>query len=332
MKALAIFLFFGWVTAALADQNADIIKSFGLIGTFADNCSVPLSQQGRTNIWAIGPDGRVTTQIFIGGVVNGVNTVVQVEHLSDTSIKLISQVPAGTVETILAKVGNGYRNMSARLNGGQQLVENGILLQSGASMPIMQQCQTEASAIRRLVRTRNWHKSLRVDKAQDYPVQVRGTCNEGAATLCSSVANSPSIGKIIWLDASVPDWHVLDNDSVVLQVLNKMRSTGFAYCASRNPRVDVVSGVIYSANGFGQIISACWADGQWHIQSRVAQLKQQEAAAMAEKEQQKKEEETRKAAADAKEKQKQVALADCGPSPKLISGPWFSSTYNVGGK
>jgi hypothetical protein len=38
----------------------------------------------------------------------------------------------------------------------------------------------------------------------------------------------------------------------------------------------------------------------------------------------------RKAEAEAKEKRRLAVLADCGDSPVISGGPWFSSTYKVG--
>ena len=133
----------------------------------------------------------------------------------------------------------------------------------------------------------------------------------------------------------MPDWHALGDSTTVQNALDKGQQAAYAYCMrtvtpNRLPLVIVVH--IRALNSVFDIVDAWWyrTDGQWRIgQNMFAQLTSQENQRIANQHQQEEAEKQAQLAAQAKEKIKQTALADCGPQPAVSGGPWFSSTYKV---
>jgi hypothetical protein len=154
---------------------------------------------------------------------------------------------------------------------------------------------------------------------------------------CTNLFQLPSGPQVTSGQVSVlvPDWHALGDSTTVQNALNKGQEAAYAWCMrtvtpDRLPPVMVVH--IRAQNSPFDIVDAWWyrADGQWRIgQNMFAQLTSQENQRIANQHQQEEAAKQAQLAAQAKEKIKQTALADCGPSPTISGGPWFSSTYKV---
>jgi hypothetical protein len=101
-----------------------------------------------------------------------------------------------------------------------------------------------------------------------------------------------------------------------------MRAEGLTRC----PTAHYVAIHVKQRGVLSDIITASWhPPNEWSAQSTFALLHKQEEAERHAIEQARIEQEQKRA----REKRRQVALADCGGTPKLVGGPWFSSTYSV---
>src|SRR4029077_5696600 len=136
----------------------------------------------------------------------------------------------------------------------------------------------------------------------------------------------------------IPDWHALQDNDLLMKVLNAARDNVFAYCAQERLKFPNMKTAVVAAVGVGahntplQVISAWWynGDAQWRItENMVAQLINQENQKIAAQRQQEEAAKQAQLEAQAKEKIRQAALADCGPQPTISGGPWFSSTYKT---
>lgn len=169
-------------------------------------------------------------------------------------------------------------------------------------------------------------------------------CNE--TMYADIVGKAFQSGMMIWVE--VPQWRQLGDETVRKQLLNAILQDGLGICKGKgiSPGLAAVA-VRYS----GKTVLTAWisaADRRWvvshdNVQKMIAQeaqdeteRREREAAGKARQAAEKKLHEERVAAvakvAAEKAKVRQAALADCGASPRLSGGPWFSSTYSVAAK
>jgi hypothetical protein len=171
------------------------------------------------------------------------------------------------------------------------------------------------------------------------PALAQGFVVQNGLTACAQ--NFQLNGQTVvntQINVAVPDWHALGDNAVVMNVLNGARNTVSAYCAQQRLRFPNMKVAVVTAVGIGatntpvQVIGAWWydGDGQWHItQNIVAQLTNQENQRIAAQRQQEEAARQAQLVAEANQKIRQAALADCGPQPTISGGPWFSSTYKI---
>jgi hypothetical protein len=149
---------------------------------------------------------------------------------------------------------------------------------------------------------------------------------------CSQLMNLPNGGRLVYgqVNVIITDWHDLLDTNKLTNVLNRGREAGYAACVRQAPPTMAV--FVSAVNSSGSIYVAAWDrnPGQWRITEnllpRLQQFEVQRAAAAAAS---KAEEERAAAAARAKEQVKLTALANCGATPNISGGPWFSSTYKT---
>jgi len=144
----------------------------------------------------------------------------------------------------------------------------------------------------------------------------------------------------------VNQWRELVRDDFRKQVADAVLKDMTSVCMAKGERANLVAILMMSTRyttNTGQIITLegtvlkAWMSAderQWHFtQDFVAQAIAKEDQGIEQAAELKRREEAQQRAqiaqAEAKEKQKQAALADCGPSPQVTGGPWFSSTYSI---
>lgn len=134
---------------------------------------------------------------------------------------------------------------------------------------------------------------------------------------------------------TVNDWHPLGDGTVVQRLISQYPAEGMRRCPTGN----AVSVYIRAPQSRDIVITAHWmrATGQWNITSNVRSLLQQEqreaqareaaqaAQVQAQQQAQKREAERQRLLAA-----KEAAEKDCGATPSVSGGPWFSSTYKTG--
>jgi hypothetical protein len=132
----------------------------------------------------------------------------------------------------------------------------------------------------------------------------------------------------------IPRWRDLVNLSFREQVANGVLKDMTNECLRQNNRATLAQ-ILFTHNG--NIILKAWTsaeDHQWNfledlVSAKIAEEDQQQAQRQAAETQRQAAAEAQKKAAAELERRKLAALADCGTSPKLSDGPWFSSTYKV---
>jgi hypothetical protein len=163
--------------------------------------------------------------------------------------------------------------------------------------------------------------------AQNYtsrPYNV--ACNNGFATLGGPFSLFGMVKEV-----EVADWRSLTNARLRDQILEQALQEGLATCSG------VKAGQIVISGG-GRSLVVAWTmlnPRHWTIEKDtvLAEIQREDARIAREQagqERLKSEALARNAAAEAAGQRKQAALVDCGSSPAISGGPWFSSTYKTG--
>jgi hypothetical protein len=174
-------------------------------------------------------------------------------------------------------------------------------------------------------------------EAIEYSSGVSGCDSSPDYFVTGDVRNKIEVGVYVHI-AQVND--LVDN-SVLIQLLNESASKGFSTCAANyrpgafsNPPPTIAAIFV---DGKGERVLTAWtnkADGQWYfvennISKIVAYEDSQKAQEDERKQAQRAQEQAQRADAEARQKRKQVAIADCGAATTISGGPWFSSTYKI---
>jgi hypothetical protein len=130
------------------------------------------------------------------------------------------------------------------------------------------------------------------------------------------------------LAITIKDWHALQDMEAVKNLISPYLQEGMNKCPSGNGFVVSIDAL----NSNRRVVQAVWKrdTGQWRIESAVAVLASQEQAAARAQAAADEQQRLQQQAKAEKERLIAAARADCGTSPALSGGPWFSSTYNVG--
>ena len=120
------------------DGDTQILRQFGLIGTFSIDCAVPLGGPAKVNVWHTNPGQRpdVTTIAKDGRLQTEID---KAESISETSLRLHYRRNNQHVETTIEKIGDGYRVVRIVADGRVE-TENGILLSSNMPWGVMHPC------------------------------------------------------------------------------------------------------------------------------------------------------------------------------------------------
>jgi hypothetical protein len=134
----------------------------------------------------------------------------------------------------------------------------------------------------------------------------------------------------------VPDWRQLGTQEVIETLLESGSRVAMEQCraAIAADRLGKFSAFIVAENSpiyFAAVTAQKYRTGaSWTIiKNNVPDLVRQEERDAEQRRRLAAEEEGRKLEAEARAKRKESAQADCGTSPKISGGPWFSSTYSV---
>ena len=132
-----------------------------------------------------------------------------------------------------------------------------------------------------------------------------------------------SVYPTVSVTVQIDDWRELKVKSEFERFLLAMRADGISRC----PRTKGVYITIVQAGVQYYVVDAKWygTTQKWDVKSRIAELDQQEI---------RRQEDQAKAVAGRKRREEllvkmKAAVVDCGSSPNISGGPWFSSTYKV---
>jgi hypothetical protein len=125
---------------------SDVMRSFGMLGTWATDCSRPSGDDNFYTVYAAMPDGNVRRTYY--------NTPDRAKAYNEYLITRAIRLPADQlsyrqegsvdhdkIDVILLKDGNQYKIWSSVRENGEVLVENGKYPKSGADSPWQARCR-----------------------------------------------------------------------------------------------------------------------------------------------------------------------------------------------
>jgi hypothetical protein len=122
-----------------AQDPGEVIRKFGLNGTYSNDCSVARGQADRTVIWKTDP-GQLPTVVAVskaGSEVHG--SIIAASIISQNRLRNEYTMQNAQHVSEIEKIGDGYRAISDTING-RPWIQNGILLANQREMPVLHRC------------------------------------------------------------------------------------------------------------------------------------------------------------------------------------------------
>ena len=111
---------------AKAETVADIMREFGMLGTFADDCSQPPNKNNFHTVYAELPNGFVE-RIYYNepGKIYSRYVLQRVNRVSADQVFYQQKGSAGNIDVILQVAGDRYHVLSSQNENGTAYVQNG---------------------------------------------------------------------------------------------------------------------------------------------------------------------------------------------------------------
>lgn len=122
-------------TPAHADQAADVLKRFNLLGRWANDCSDPVR---RGVSYQLGPDGAAFFVNVVGS--HRILSATSVDGQVELTIKFDKPIEEVRINGFRMIDANTYVPTMNRNERGEYTVRDGILLPTGRKMPELHRC------------------------------------------------------------------------------------------------------------------------------------------------------------------------------------------------
>jgi hypothetical protein len=112
--------------AAKAESVQQILRQYGMLGTFADDCSQPASKNNFYTVYAPMPNGNVRRTYYNGP--NKIYNQYVLEHVNRISSDQLfyqQKGSAGRISIVLIVAGNRYHVLSSQNENGKAYVQDG---------------------------------------------------------------------------------------------------------------------------------------------------------------------------------------------------------------
>jgi len=123
---LVLALVLGMPAAAGAETVRQIVQQFGLLGTWADDCSRPPADDNFHTVYAALPNGKVQRTYYNApGKIYNQYELQRVNRVSSDQLFYQQKGSAGRIDVVLMKVGNRYHVLSSQNENGKAYVQEG---------------------------------------------------------------------------------------------------------------------------------------------------------------------------------------------------------------
>jgi len=123
---LVLALILGTPATASAETVAQIVRQFGLLGTWADDCSLPAANNNFHTVYAALPNGHVQRTYYNApGKIYNQYVLQRVNRVSADQLFYSQKGSAGRIDVVLIVTGNRYHVLSSQNQNGKVYVRDG---------------------------------------------------------------------------------------------------------------------------------------------------------------------------------------------------------------
>ena len=131
---LVLALVLAMPAAANAETVSQTLRQFGLLGTWADDCSRPAANDNFHTVYAALPNGTVQRTYYNApGKIYNQYVLQRVNRISSDQIIYQQKGSAGRIDVVLKKVGNRYHVLSSQNENGKVYVKEGMFTENTSS-------------------------------------------------------------------------------------------------------------------------------------------------------------------------------------------------------
>ena len=128
-------------SAAQAGPDSDALTKFGLIGSWAIDCSAPPSMTNPVQIFVPSNAGEPTRQLLVGNSdVDRIMPIHDAIMITDDRLRLSFPQNDVTVTIVLVKDNGRIRPLESTTNDGRTLVSGGIVQANGQQTTWLEKC------------------------------------------------------------------------------------------------------------------------------------------------------------------------------------------------
>ncbi len=134
MLLFALAAVLGTSVAVHAETVRQVLQEFGMLGTWATDCSRPAARDNILTIYAPLPNGNVQRTYYSApGEISNQYELKRVVRISADQISYQQQGPSDRVDVVLEKKGNRYHVLSSQDQNGKTFVQDGKFTANTAS-------------------------------------------------------------------------------------------------------------------------------------------------------------------------------------------------------
>ena len=116
----------GTTVAANAATVREVLQQFGMLGTWATDCSRPPAADNILTVYAPLPNGNVQRTYYSApGKISNQYELQRADRISEDQISYEQQGPKDRIDVILEKKGNRYHVLSSQDQNGKFFVQDG---------------------------------------------------------------------------------------------------------------------------------------------------------------------------------------------------------------
>jgi hypothetical protein len=124
-----------------AQDLQQVVGDFGLLGSWARDCSKPLSPQEPRLLYAATSDGGVTREM-VEGAAHGTGTAfTDASRIAPDQLEVDYLYADRTVHLVLEMRDGKHRGLRSWIDGGAPIMEDGVVLANNRRAPWLEKCK-----------------------------------------------------------------------------------------------------------------------------------------------------------------------------------------------
>lgn len=128
--------------AAAAQSLQQAVSDFGLLGSWARDCSKPASPQAPRVRYVATPDGGVMRELLEGEAPGGTGTpFLAASRVAPDQLEVDYLYQDRTIHLVLEMRDGKHRGLNSWADGGAPLMEDGVVLANNRRAPWYEKCQ-----------------------------------------------------------------------------------------------------------------------------------------------------------------------------------------------